>query len=103
MRQGALPAYRLPASGPKGVVVIFGGFDSFIEEFLPVVFAVRDAGYELIAFEGPGQGGALVRYILPGLPGLPRCAGVIVGFVLAEGSRLLRHRFRQDLRPGTED
>ncbi len=65
---GALPAYRFPASRAKGVVVIFGGFDSFIEEFLPVIFAVREAGYELIAFEGPGQGGALVRHGLPMTP-----------------------------------
>ena len=82
---GALPAYRFPVTRPKGVVVIFGGFDSFIEEFLPVVFAVRDAGYELIAFEGPGQGGALVRYGLPMTPCWERpVTAVLDHFALTE-------------------
>lgn len=65
---GKLPSYRFAATNPKGAVVIFGGLDSFVEEFLPVVFAVRQAGYDLIAFEGPGQGGALVRFGLPMTP-----------------------------------
>lgn len=82
---GALPAYRFPATRPKGVVIIFGGFDSFIEEFLPVVFAVRDAGYELIAFEGPGQGAALVRYGLPMTPCWERpVTAVLDHFALTE-------------------
>jgi pimeloyl-ACP methyl ester carboxylesterase len=82
---GALPAYRFAASEAKGVVVICGGFDSFIEEFLPVVFAVRDAGFELIAFEGPGQGGALVRHGLPMTPCWERpVAAILDHFALTE-------------------
>jgi pimeloyl-ACP methyl ester carboxylesterase len=82
---GALPAYRFPARGTKGVVVIFGGFDSFIEEFFPVVFAVRDAGYEIIAFEGPGQGGALVRHGLPMTPCWERpVAAILDHFALTD-------------------
>jgi pimeloyl-ACP methyl ester carboxylesterase len=56
----ALSAYRLtPASQPRGVVVVFGGFDSCIEEWLPILLALRDAGRDVIAFDGPGQGAAL--------------------------------------------
>jgi alpha-beta hydrolase superfamily lysophospholipase len=40
-------------------VVIFGGFDSYVEEFLPLMLAFAHAGYQVVCFEGPGQGGAL--------------------------------------------
>jgi pimeloyl-ACP methyl ester carboxylesterase len=56
---GVLPAYRFTPSRSKGTIVFFGGFDSYIEELTSAFFYLRDAGYEVIAFEGPGQGGAL--------------------------------------------
>ncbi len=57
--KGFLPAYRLKPSRAKGAVVFFGGFDSNIEELTSAFVYIRDAGYDVIAFEGPGQGGAL--------------------------------------------
>lgn len=59
--KGWLPAYDLhPEGAPKGpTVLLFGGFDSYIEEFLPMLAAMVAAGYRVVAFEGPGQGGAL--------------------------------------------
>lgn len=62
---GALSAYRFTPSAPKGTIVLFGGFDSYIEEWFAVIFALRDAGYEVIAFDGPGQGAALEDFKLP--------------------------------------
>jgi alpha-beta hydrolase superfamily lysophospholipase len=56
---GALPAYHFRPSQSKGTIVFFGGFDSYIEELTSAFFYLHDAGYEVIAFEGPGQGGAL--------------------------------------------
>jgi pimeloyl-ACP methyl ester carboxylesterase len=56
---GVLPAYRFTPIRSKGTIVFFGGFDSYIEELTTAFFYLRDAGYEVIAFEGPGQGGAL--------------------------------------------
>jgi alpha-beta hydrolase superfamily lysophospholipase len=56
---GSLPAYRFAPVRPKGTIVFFGGFDSYIEELTAAFFYFCDAGYEVIAFEGPGQGGAL--------------------------------------------
>ncbi len=56
---GFLPAYRFKPSRVKGTIVLFGGFDSYIEELTSVFVHLRDAGYDVIAFEGPGQGGAL--------------------------------------------
>ena len=56
---GFLPAYRLKSPRAKGTIVFFGGFDSYIEEWASMTIYLRDAGYDVIAFEGPGQGGAL--------------------------------------------
>ena len=56
---GLLPAYRFKPPRVKGTIVLFGGFDSYIEELTAVFVYLRDAGYDVIAFEGPGQGGAL--------------------------------------------
>ena len=56
---GWLPAYRLTPEKPRATLVVFGGFDSYIEEWLPAALVFRDAGYDTILFEGPGQGAAL--------------------------------------------
>ena len=55
----SLSAYRLTPASPRGGIVIFGGFDSYIEEWLPMLLALRDAGLDVVAFDGPGQGAAL--------------------------------------------
>ena len=39
--------------------MVFGGFDSYIEEWLPMLLALRDARLDVVAFDGPGQGAAL--------------------------------------------
>lgn len=52
----SLSAIRLAADNPKGVIVLHGGFDSFIEELYLYVRSFRAAGYTVIMFEGPGQG-----------------------------------------------
>lgn len=57
---GALPTYDLmPASQSRPTLVMHGGFDSFIEELFPMMAALVDAGHRVVAFDGPGQGGAL--------------------------------------------
>lgn len=56
---GALPAYVLPAAAERrGTVLVHGGFDSLIEEFVAVWERLAAAGYDVVAYEGPGQGGA---------------------------------------------
>lgn len=59
---GALPILQLPAKNKKGTILLHGGYDSFNEEFYPLATLALDRGYEVIMFEGPGQGGALHRY-----------------------------------------
>ena len=56
---GTLPAFRFTADEPRGTIVAFGGFDSYIEEFFPVLLGLRDRGWTVVAFEGPGQGTVL--------------------------------------------
>ena len=63
--RGLLPAYRFTPAQPEGVVLFCGGFDSYLEELFLFFFWLRDAGYDVVAFEGPGQGGALFDAGLP--------------------------------------
>ena len=58
---GALPTLRLPAQQEerRGTILIHGGFDSFMEEFYSMAWYFAERGYDVIMFEGPGQGGAL--------------------------------------------
>ncbi|RJS49343.1 MAG: hypothetical protein CIT03_03650 [Methanobacterium sp.] len=46
----------------KGTLIIHGGFDSFIEEFYSMGTYFSHSGYDVILFEGPGQGAALKKY-----------------------------------------
>lgn len=61
-----LSALRIPSSSKKkGTIVIHGGFDSFIEEFYSMMKYFSNSGYEVIGFEGPGQGATLRKYNFP--------------------------------------
>ncbi len=63
--KGFLPAYRFTPPRAKCTIVFFGGFDSCIEELTSAFIYLRDAGYDVIAFDGPGQGSALSEAGLP--------------------------------------
>ena len=63
--RGFLPAYRFKPPRAKCTIVLVGGFDSYIEELTSAFVYLRDAGYDVIAFDGPGQGGALNESGLP--------------------------------------
>ena len=70
-----------PSGGTsRGTIVIHGGFDSLIEEFYCFWEFFADAGYKVIAFEGPGQGGALRKYGLPFTHEWERPAGAILDY-----------------------
>lgn len=64
---GSMSCLYLKHSGAKskGVILGCGGFDSFIEEFYCVWKYFAELGYDVIAFEGPGQGGTLRTGGLP--------------------------------------
>ena len=54
-----LTAYRFTPEKVRGSIVVFGGYDSYIIEWLPMALALRDAGLDTVIFDGPGQGTAL--------------------------------------------
>lgn len=61
-----LPAIRIiPKKEKKGTIVLHGGMDSFLEEWYLMMKYLAKEGYEIIGFDGPGQGGALIDGGLP--------------------------------------
>jgi len=54
-----LRVHRFPVDKPRDVVVMFGGYDSYIEEFTAYALALQENGYETVVFEGPGQGASI--------------------------------------------
>ena len=66
--RAVLSSYRLTHPTAQGTIVLFGGFDSYIEELFPLQVYLRDAGFDVITFEGPGQGAVLEDGPLPLTP-----------------------------------
>lgn len=61
-----LHGFRLTPTIPtKGIILITGGFDSYSEEFYSVGAAMCESGYEVIMFDGPGQGSTLMFEKVP--------------------------------------
>lgn len=61
-----LPVIRVtPKDEKKGTIMIHGGFDSFLEEWYFMMKYLANSGYEVIGFEGPGQGNVLIKQGLP--------------------------------------
>ncbi len=58
-QQAQLSAYRFTPERPRGTIVLFGGYDTYIEEWLPAALAFRDASVDTVVFDGPGQGTVL--------------------------------------------
>jgi pimeloyl-ACP methyl ester carboxylesterase len=76
---GSLPAYDLRPERQIGpTVVMFGGFDSYVEEFLPMIAALVDAGRRIVVFEGPGQGSALEDFGLTMIPEWEQPVGAVL-------------------------
>jgi hypothetical protein len=63
-RNSYLHAFKVPVKTDikKGTLLIHGGFDSIIEEFYYPMKLFSEHGYEVIAFEGPGQGRTRRKY-----------------------------------------
>ncbi len=53
--------YKCHANKSKGDIVIHGGYDSFIQEFIPLLQYIYSRGYNVYLFEGFGQGEVLNR------------------------------------------
>lgn len=62
-KTGEMKAFRFLCDNPKDIMVICGGYDSFIEEFVLQVYEFNQKGYEIILFEGPGQGECIRQHL----------------------------------------
>ena len=62
---GMMSAYRFMPENPKGTFVVFGGFDSYVEEMFKTILAMKKAGFDVVFFDGPGQGATLEDYHIP--------------------------------------
>jgi alpha-beta hydrolase superfamily lysophospholipase len=49
----------------RGTLVVHAGYDAYVEEFYGLAQAFASQGYQVIMFDGPGQGSTLMRGNLP--------------------------------------
>ncbi|WP_237982505.1 alpha/beta fold hydrolase [Bacillus thuringiensis] len=54
-----LPAVKLIEPGANKTLLVFGGYDSYMEEMVKMMNFIRGIDYNIIVFDGPGQGSAL--------------------------------------------
>jgi pimeloyl-ACP methyl ester carboxylesterase len=57
--------YRFTPESPIGTIVFFGGYDSYIEELFAHQLYFFQHGFDVITFDGPGQGTTLEEQHLP--------------------------------------
>jgi len=63
---GMLHGFRLAAAGRAGgTIVIHTGYDAYAEEFYALTKAIASCGYDVVIFDGPGQGTTLMRDKIP--------------------------------------
>lgn len=63
---GHLHGVRLrPAASSNGTIVIHAGFDAYIEQFHAIAIAFTRCAYDVVMFDGPGQGSTLMRDNIP--------------------------------------
>lgn len=54
-----LPSISIGDTNSPKTLLVHGGYDSFIEEFYPLIKNFADEGYRVLLFEGAGQGETL--------------------------------------------
>ena len=88
-QSGYLPVYSVRPENPKGVIVLHGGYDSLIQEFLEFLPWFARKGYETYFFEGPGQGEVLMRCAIRMTPEWERCTSAILDYFHLEDVTLI--------------
>jgi len=56
-----LHCISMSSENPQGTLLVCGGYDSFIEEFVCQLNGLVEKNYNVILFEGPGQGKCLLQ------------------------------------------
>lgn len=75
---GYLPVLYKLQKNPKGTVIIHGGYDSFIQEFIPYLKYIYENGYDIYLFEGYGQGEVLNRCNIKMKPEWEKCTSEVL-------------------------
>ena len=77
---GMMSAYRFTPENPKGTFVVFGGFDSYVEEMFRTILSMKESGFDVVFFDGPGQGATLEDYHIPMTPEWEKPVGAVMDF-----------------------
>ncbi len=86
-----LPAVLVKGDADKGTIVLHGGFDSFLEELYPMMLYLNASGYEVIAFEGPGQGAPLKKNGMPMTHAWEKPASAVLDYCRLTDVTLIGH------------
>ncbi|MGE3288494.1 MAG: alpha/beta hydrolase family protein [Pseudonocardia sp.] len=80
-----LPGYHFSAGeGPRPTLILLGGYDGTAEELYVLNGAAALArGYHVVAFDGPGQGSALIGQGLTMRADFGPVVGAVIDFLLA--------------------
>lgn len=73
--------YFTTPTAPKATLLIPGGYDSTVEEQYPLVNAALSRGYDVLTFDGPGQGHVLRRYGLTMRPDFEKAYSPILDWM----------------------
>jgi pimeloyl-ACP methyl ester carboxylesterase len=82
-----LPGYHFRAAGggedPRPTVILLGGYDGTVEElYFFNGAAALSRGYDVLAFDGPGQGGVLIQQGLVMRPDYGAVVTAVLDFLL---------------------
>ena len=77
-QNGYLQVYYIKQQNPRRIVVLHGGYDSFVQEFLDFLLYFAEQGYETYFFEGPGQGEVLMRCGIQMTPEWEHCTSAVL-------------------------
>jgi pimeloyl-ACP methyl ester carboxylesterase len=67
-----------PAAPARGTIVIHAGYDAYVEEFYGLAQAMASRGYQVVMFDGPGQGSTLMRDNMPMTPDWEKPVGAVL-------------------------
>lgn len=81
--------YKCHGEGSKGDIVIHGGYDSFLQEFIPLMKYIYSCGYNVYMFEGFGQGEVLNRCEMKMKPEWEICTKIILDYFQLEEVTLI--------------
>ncbi|MFQ7234422.1 MAG: alpha/beta fold hydrolase [Enterococcus hulanensis] len=81
--------YKCHSGGGKGDIIVHGGYDSFIQEFVPLMQYIYSKGYNVYMFEGFGQGEVLNRCEMKMKPEWEICTKVILDYFNLEEVTLI--------------